>query len=127
MNARLLNPIEAIQSRIARPVETADSTLTVHEVTMLLSADRRCQIVHALAADAPLRVGDLAARLACAEHGHADADARERFARPLEEIHLPRLAAHDVVAWDEAGDTIDRGPEFATLHHCLTALEEVLR
>jgi hypothetical protein len=126
MNARLLNPIAAIQSRIARPVETADSTLTVHEVAFLLKADRRCRVIHALADDAPQSLGELADRLTRDQHERVSSAARKRNYVPLYQTHIPRLAAHEVVTWDEQRDEIDRGPEFATLHHCLTGLEEVL-
>jgi hypothetical protein len=42
----------------------------------------------------------------------------------LHHTHLPKLAAADLIEWDQSGDVVRRGPEFAAVEPALDALRQ---
>lgn len=90
--------------------EMNDERLTVDAICALLAHHRRRELVRYLrAADEPVTVTAAAAALAATtadvpEAG--DSDAVERTAIALYHVHIPKLAAHDVVEYDRERDRL---------------------
>ena len=82
------------------PSETNDARLTVDAICAVLAHHRRRELVRSLSVDDPVTVTGAATALTEAE------DAVERTAIELHHLHIPKLAAHDVVDYDRGRDRL---------------------
>lgn len=90
--------------------ELNDERLTVETICAVLAHHRRRELVRYLqTVDEPVTVTDAAAALTAATADApeaSDADAVERTAVVLYHVHIPKLAAHDVVEYDRERDRL---------------------
>lgn len=106
-----------------------DTDLSLDEIHELIASRRRRYTLYCLYLYAnPMRLSDVAGRITEWEHGEAAADfLDERLAiyTSLFHIHVPKLAAADVVAYDRADEMIELDRNAAPLRPYLERAADV--
>ena len=116
-----------------RPVATPEpkgEDLEIDLVFDLLGTSRRRAVVRYLEAEPlPVAIGDLADYIAAHEYGKSveeiTPDERKRVYVSLYQCHLPKMAAADVIEYEQ-GDPIERGPHFDTFATMLTHADQTI-
>lgn len=111
--------------------EPEDPELDIDLVFDLLGTSRRRAVIRYLEAESgPVEIGDLANYIAAHEYGKSveeiTPDERKRVYVSLYQCHLPKMAAADVIGYEQ-GDPVERGPHFDTFATMLTHADETIR
>lgn len=92
-------------------MNTPPEQLSVDDVLAVLSNVQRRKLLDSLLADSP-------------PDGAANAAVGVDSGTAMHHIHLPKLVDHGLVEWDEAADTVTRGPNFEAAEETLEFLAE---
>jgi len=106
----------------------SESSLTQDDIAHLLRNDRRRQVIDHLATESgPHQRGDLASALAVRRYG-SDYSTYERKREyiSLQQKHLPPLADHDIIDYQEDRGIVTPGREFDVAYQLLTAMRDIV-
>lgn len=110
-----------------RLTRTTLEPLTLEQKFTLLADRRRRTLVFVLGEVAdPVSIGGLGERLVAREDPESalDQSALDDVELRLHHVHVPKLAAQDVLEYDAESGVVSRGPRFERIHSWLESVDE---